>query len=284
MEKYILSPKALVMVSGSSKGTQPKFYSEGYWYKQNIVGYEGLSEYLVSRLLSCSDCKNYVAYEQCQINGKPGCRSKSFLGEGGQFMSFQKLYEIYTGQNLTDKIRLIPEVRDRIVFVVDYVRDMTGFDATSYLSKILALDMLTLNTDRHFNNLGLILNSRDNSVREAPIFDNGNSLLSDVNRFEFDLSLEKNLENVYGQPFSASLEAQAAAAGIGLRIDFKKLEETLAVEPESRALNVLKHQARRYQHLFSAQKKVSISEIKKIADDRRTGSNTGQRKSSDYMR
>lgn len=30
-----LSPQALVMVQGSSKGTQPKYYENGYWYKVN---------------------------------------------------------------------------------------------------------------------------------------------------------------------------------------------------------------------------------------------------------
>lgn len=33
MLDYRLSPEALVMVQGSSRGTQPKYYDKGYWYK-----------------------------------------------------------------------------------------------------------------------------------------------------------------------------------------------------------------------------------------------------------
>ena len=33
IKEYRLSPEALVMVAGSSIGTQKKFYEAGYWYK-----------------------------------------------------------------------------------------------------------------------------------------------------------------------------------------------------------------------------------------------------------
>ena len=81
MKDYKLSAEALVMIQGSSAGTQPKYYDNGYWYKTNNAGYEGLSEYLVSLLLSCSSIKEYVVYEECLVNGRKGCRSKSFLGK-----------------------------------------------------------------------------------------------------------------------------------------------------------------------------------------------------------
>ena len=44
-DDFILSPKALVIVQGSSKGTQPKYYENGYWYKINTVGYEGVADF-----------------------------------------------------------------------------------------------------------------------------------------------------------------------------------------------------------------------------------------------
>lgn len=51
----------------------------GYWYKQNRVGYEGTAEYLSSLVLSCSNVNEFVIYEQCKINGRAECRSKNFL-------------------------------------------------------------------------------------------------------------------------------------------------------------------------------------------------------------
>ena len=55
-----LSPEAMVMVSGSSIGTQRKYYNKGYWYKQNRNGYEGRAEYLASVVLSCSNIDDYL--------------------------------------------------------------------------------------------------------------------------------------------------------------------------------------------------------------------------------
>lgn len=249
VKEYALSPQALVMVQGSSRGTQPKYYENGYWYKLNNLGYEGLAECLVSKVLECSNADSFVRYEPCAINGRSGCRSKNFIRENESFLSFQRLYELFTGESLQEKIRFISEVADRIHFVSDFVRENTGLDCSIYLAQILSLDMLILNTDRHFNNLGLIVDSSTGTYRAAPIFDNGNSLLSDWERFSEGI-IEENIEKVYGQPFSASLEMQAREAGIGLKLDYVKLEDVLRQEPDSRALNVLKHQLKRYRNII----------------------------------
>lgn len=55
MKNYKLSAEAIVMISGSSAGTQPKYYENGYWYKTDRMGYEGTAEHLMSVVLSCSD-------------------------------------------------------------------------------------------------------------------------------------------------------------------------------------------------------------------------------------
>ena len=41
----------------SSKGNQLKFEREGIWYKADYLGYEGLAEYVVSKLLAHSSLK-----------------------------------------------------------------------------------------------------------------------------------------------------------------------------------------------------------------------------------
>ena len=53
----------------SSKGNQLKFERDGIWYKADYLGYEGLSEYVVSKLLSHSSLSNdeYVDYELIKI-------------------------------------------------------------------------------------------------------------------------------------------------------------------------------------------------------------------------
>ncbi len=242
MKNYKLSNSAIVMVAGSSAGTQPKYYENGYWYKTNNNGYEGLSEYLVSLILSCSDAKEYITYEKCTINDRNGCRSKSFLKENETFISFQRLYDMFNGGNLTDAIMIYSDVEDRIKFVVEFIKEYTDFDCYNYLSSILTLDYFTLNIDRHFHNLGLVGNSQTGRFRAAPIFDNGDALLSNYEKFPADISLEENIENVYGQPFSANLGLQAKALGFNLKIDYKKLDEKLTNEPESRAVDVIRYQ------------------------------------------
>ena len=128
VKEYVLSPQALVMVQGSSKGTQPKYYERGYWYKVNNLGYEGYSEYLVSKVLECSNVDSYVKYEQYTINGRAGCRSKSFIRENESYLSFQRLYDLLTGESLQERIRLISEGADRIDFVRKFVLENTGWD------------------------------------------------------------------------------------------------------------------------------------------------------------
>ena len=56
----------------SSKGNQLKWENESIWYKADYMGYEGLVEYVVSRLLEKSSLKQeeYVLYKTEEINYK----------------------------------------------------------------------------------------------------------------------------------------------------------------------------------------------------------------------
>lgn len=249
IKDYKLSPEALVMVAGSSIGTQKKYYEKGFWYKQDCIGYEGLSEYLSSKVLSCSNIQEYVEYEACKINGKNGCRSANFLSEKESFISLQRLYDTYHGGQLSERIRIIDSVKDRISFVVDFVFDITGLDIKHYLGKVATFDMLILNTDRHFNNLGIVADISQNLYKYAPVFDNGNSLLSNLQEFPFDDNIEKNIDRIIGQPFSASLESQAMELGFGLKVDYTQLYEVLRKEQNSRALETLQLQLKKYESI-----------------------------------
>lgn len=167
------------------------------------------------------------------------------------FISFQKLYETYTGMNLTERVRMIEGIPDRINFVLSFVKEVTGVDCTDYLSKMLTLDMLTLNTDRHFNNMGIMANAVSGTYRTAPVFDNGNSLLSDVNYFDEE-DVQLNIDKAYGKPFSSRLETQAYYAGYGLKLDYSRLEKMLQSYNSCRAIEVLEKQLKRYRGIIPA--------------------------------
>ena len=70
MQNYTLPDSCTYKSQGSSEGTQTKFFMDGKWFKQDLNGYEGEVECLVSCLLDCSNIDNYVQYEKCMINGK----------------------------------------------------------------------------------------------------------------------------------------------------------------------------------------------------------------------
>lgn len=250
IKNYRLSPEAVVMISGSSVGTQKKYYDAGFWYKQNCNGYEGTAEYLASMVLSCSNIGPFVEYEKCCINGINGCRSKNFLADAETYISLQRLYDMYRGGQLSEQMRLINTVPERINFVLEFVNDTVGIDIRESLGKILTFDMLVLNTDRHFNNLGVIINSKENKCYNAPVFDNGSSLFSSFSQFPVEKSIIQNLDRVIGQPFSANLERQAMEMGFGLKVNYEKLFIMLKKEPESRALDVLMFQLDRYKTLL----------------------------------
>ena len=269
MEKvvnYVLSPEAMVMVSGSGIGAQRKYYENGFWYKQNNVGYEGNAEYLASLVLENSNIFDFVKYERCLINGKEGCVSKNFLKPSESYISIQRLYDIYNGGQLSEYLPVIEKTKGRITFVADFVYGKTHLDIKEYLGKMLTFDMLILNTDRHFNNFGIIVDAGKAKYKMAPIFDNGNSLLSNIGEFPFDLSISSNIEKVVGRPFSANLEIQAMEAGFGLKVNYSELEKKLDELKDSRALEVLHLQLEKYEKIIkdnnlvveSGQKKESV--------------------------
>ena len=93
--------------------------------------------------------------------------------------------------------------------VFSYIKDL-GFEKD--LSNLLLFDAITANQDRHFGNFGLL---RDNNTGKyiglAPIFDNGESLLSKALTNDFDnddefLKLMNSNEYKYSY-YNASYEA-----------------------------------------------------------------------------
>lgn len=169
-DRYAITDK------GTSDGTQIKYYKDGMWYKLDRYGGEGEAEELASTILRLSGYpkKKYVTYHQAMINGTPGCISRNFLGKDEQFITLYRLYMNVKGRDLAAVTQRM-DYDDAIEYVLDFVLSYTGLDLRQYLADVFALDELILNDDRHFNNLGLIYDGE--SFKQAPVFDNGKSLL-----------------------------------------------------------------------------------------------------------
>lgn len=127
-----------------------------------------------------------------------GCCSKNFCETStGKFVPLRKL---------------IDEERVISLFgwsknVFDYFIDVAstyGVDWNSYLSKMVILDYLFGNEDRHLNNLGFVCDV--GSVAEAPLFDFGLGLFEHDKKY-VGKPIYKAIPMMEGKPFASDLEA-----------------------------------------------------------------------------
>ena len=197
----------------SSKGDQPKWLIKNQYYKADHMGYESLSEYLVSELIKNSNITNFVEYTPVTIkyNGKEliGCESKNFLKKGEELFTFERLHRAYTGKELYKTVWQMNDVKNRIVYTIDFIEKVTDLkNVGEYLTAISEIDMLFLNEDRHFNNLSVIRNQK-NEFRLSPIFDNGLSFLSDT-RIDYPLGIDiyQAISKIKAKPFSTDFDTQ----------------------------------------------------------------------------
>lgn len=170
----------------SSKGNQLKWENDGVWYKADYTGYEGLSEYIISHLLKKSTLaeEEYVLYDLEKIKYKEqvhtGAKSASFLKEGWQLITLERLFKNFFGESLYISIYHIAEHEERFRFLVNQVERMTGLKNFGiYLNKLFTIDAFFLNEDRHTHNIAVLMNEKG-EFAYCPIFDNGAGLLSDT--------------------------------------------------------------------------------------------------------
>ena len=232
----------IVQQSGTSEGTQIKYKKDNYWYKLDNKGSEGLCEYLASKLLTFTDLKpsEYIIYEQGHINGRYGCRSLDYLDEKDEFVTIYRLYYNEFGKNLAKVCSGFDTMEERIRYVVKYVLESTNVDISDYLRKIITLDYLILNEDRHFNNLALICG--DNGFKCAPIFDNGMSLLTANQSVNWNFGIEENVKRVVARQFSGSHKKMFEYFGKGFELDSNSALKWLQAEPQSIERDVLIYQ------------------------------------------
>ena len=255
----------------SSKGNQLKWENNNIWYKSDYTGYEGLSEYVISHLLKYSNLKDdeFVLYEPVEIKYKnqiyKGASSNNFLEDGWSIITLERLFKNYFGKSLHSAIWMLHEPKDRLKFIVDNVEKITGLkEFGKYMNKILTIDALFLNEDRHTHNIAILMND-NNEFKYCPIFDNGAGLLSDITmNYPLDEDLYKLIDSVKGKTFSNNLEEQMEISEdlykMNLKFSFNKndVESLLSSDGASiyseeirnRIKNIIFEQMRRYPYLF----------------------------------
>lgn len=248
MKKCYIEDNYLVRDKSSSDGSQIKYYKDNKWYKIDNCGGEGESEYLSSILLSCTnlDSDKYVQYDKTLVNDKPGAVSNDFRkSPEDEFITLYRLYKNVHGRDLAS-VTAKMDYDDAIMYVINFVRNQVGLDITTYLANTFWLDAIILNTDRHFNNYGIIMSNDD--YREAPIFDNGKSLLTGykdvLNDYVSNDSIKDAIKNVYAKSFSPSFDINYRFLKdyCTIKLDKTLIMEKLQGEEETLQRNVLLYQ------------------------------------------
>ena len=254
----------------SSKGNQLKWFSGNRWYKADYTGYEGFSEYVVSELLRTSSLheQEYVLYQTEEILYKEqhysGCCSENMLPDGWQIITLERLFHNRYGESLYRAVFLIEGIKERMTFVVQQVERLTGLEGFGpYLAKLMTVDALFLNEDRHMHNIALLQDSVG-KYHLCPMFDHGAALLSDTHiDYPMTGDIYHLAQQVKAKTFSDSFDEQLDAAEelYGQQICFhfthQKVEEVIGkdiiypAEVHQRVQSLVFEGMRKYPYLFA---------------------------------
>lgn len=154
-------------------------YEYGFGTKFN---YEAIAEYLVYKIckyLNIPD-KFITPYKLCNIQvtdgvnyiNTVGCECSLFVSPDEAYLSFYKYLRTkglsFTEMQGINSYKQIIEIYKRVLNSSEQIE--------RFLNTMFLIDSLVLNSDRHLGNFGFIINKNGGIDREAPIFDNGNSL------------------------------------------------------------------------------------------------------------
>ena len=161
--------------------------------------YESYSEVICSKLFKELGIDNIVQYYLCEIiiDNKIktiGCYSYSFLKSYEHQVTIVHLIK-------TGKISNYATLGyNGYTQCIEEIKALTNIDYKNEINKILTLDFLTLNQDRHLGNLGFIYNSKTGNIRIQDIFDNGDSLFSTKRIEEMNYTTDLD-EYIRSKPF-----------------------------------------------------------------------------------
>ena len=172
---YYDSQQTGIISNSSYLGAQKKWGTHSHtWFKEDLIVGEAVAETLVSLFLS--SCLNITEFEAgfvaygVSTTGDNFCYSYSFLKEGESFIP---LYDAIRALNPKDSE--FSDFEGKLEYINSVYEAVLGYSCKRWLLRVLTLDVMFRNTDRHLSNLGFIADKQGN-LRIAPIFDNGLAL------------------------------------------------------------------------------------------------------------
>lgn len=191
-------------MSLSPKGNQPKRYEGDYFLKVDYHGGEALSEFLISLFLESTSFKDFVPYRYIFPNIS---KSPSYKPRYSFIPMFQIVLDYFFAKELPlvkrlnqqcvnkssnyrrmyvfrywmEKRYLRLSIKSRVIelqTMIDWYSNcqVSHSDILQYFSAFVTLDTIFVNTDRHFQNFGLMFDNDLAVYRTSLLFDQGFSL------------------------------------------------------------------------------------------------------------
>lgn len=226
-------------MSLSPKGNQPKRYEGDYFLKVDFHGGEALSEFLVSLFLESTSFKDFVPYRYIFPNISKSSSYKprySFIPMYHIVLEYlytfdSSLVKKVNKQNVSklsedrrmsvflywlDKRYLKLSIKDRVTMLQNMIVWYTGCQVSHavcyrYFSAFVTLDTLFINTDRHFQNFGVMFDSTLDSYRTSLLFDHGFSLGVGENSLFLKRVYLHRYKQIKMQPFGSNLKSNSKA-------------------------------------------------------------------------
>ena len=159
--------------------------------EKGIIGHECVNEIIVDRLLEILGVEHLtyqLIHADVEIEDKVYdtwiCASKDFKMRGETKTALDNYYQVN---------RLGKESHYEFC-------EQKGWK--KYIDTMIAVDYLILNRDRHGANIEVLKNSRKHSIRIAPLFDHGLSLLcscyTEEELYKFDIFMDRPCQNFIG--------------------------------------------------------------------------------------
>lgn len=197
------------------KGTQPKIYQKGMFIKEDLFGGEAITEVLISEFLYACGESNYVTYTLG--DSLTMCESESYRDDDTVYITFVGLL-VVLGYNKGDWLKqtkhMLPEQRYQLVEGVYLSLGISGKDIHNYFSRMLTLDYIFSNEDRHLNNFGVNYNYAQRCYTLPKLYDNGLSL---GNKYKLPLIMKSYLltrHKLKAQPYSSNFNANLDVVGV----------------------------------------------------------------------
>lgn len=185
-------------------GTQPKRIIDGRYFKQDTMGYESVSEAIISELEHYILDIDFVDYEMgichTSLGILYGCYSEDFKRGGYSELSLYKIID-------NEEYSCLGSAKEKLEYIESKVSKICGYGVHEWLGKHILLDAITLNPDRHLNNF--ILLRKGNKCIYGPIMDNGLGLLSNIEEFPMNIrNINTYLSSVSSKPFTRRFSNQ----------------------------------------------------------------------------